>query len=184
MYLQVVRRICLGRCCASETYAPCGHCPTQQVICIHVLSQDFDYLRERCGHRYVKVKGDSCWDNKGRQLFLNDPTIEISISDYLDLIEVAEEHETCISWYMGKLPLHTDVPEMFEDIVNAPNSPWRKYGNCFGENNKGVHTYFGCGGNTTCIHSDPSENLLFVVTGEKFMDIYPPCDAACSSIGL
>ncbi|CAK9097405.1 unnamed protein product [Durusdinium trenchii] len=140
---------------------------------------DFDYLRERCGHRYVKVKGDSCWDNKGRQLFLNDPTIEISISDYLDLIEVAEEHETCISWYMGKLPLHTDVPEMFEDIVNAPNSPWRKYGNCFGENNKGVHTYFGCGGNTTCIHSDPSENLLFVVTGEKFMDIYPPCDAAC-----
>lgn len=141
-------------------------------------------MRERCGHRYVKVKGDSCWDNKGRQLFLNDPTIEISISDYLDLIEVAEEHETCISWYMGKLPLHTDVPEMFEDIVNAPNSPWRKYGNCFGENNKGVHTYFGCGGNTTCIHSDPSENLLFVVTGEKFMDIYPPCDAACSSIGL
>lgn len=37
---------------------------------------EFDYLRERCGHRYVKVKGDSCWDNKGRQLFLNDPTIE------------------------------------------------------------------------------------------------------------
>lgn len=140
---------------------------------------DFDYLRERCGHRYVKVKGDSCWDNKGRQLFLNDPTIELSISDYLDLIEVAEEHETCISWYMGKLPLHTDVPEMFDDICNAPNSPWRKYGSCFGENNKGVHTYFGCGGNTTCLHADPSENLLLVVMGEKFMDIYPPCDAAC-----
>lgn len=140
---------------------------------------DFDYLRERCGHRYVKVKGDSCWDNKGRQLFLNDPTIEISIADYLDLIEVAEEHETCISWYMGKLPLHTDVPEMFDDICNAPNSPWRKYGSCFGENNKGVHTYFGCGGNTTCLHADPSENLLLVVMGEKFMDVYPPCDAAC-----
>ena len=43
--------------------------------------QDFDYMRARCGHRYVKVKGDSCWDNKGRQLFLNDPTIEISVSD-------------------------------------------------------------------------------------------------------
>jgi len=140
---------------------------------------DFDYLRERCGHRYVKVKGDSCWDSKGRQLFLNDPTIEISISDYLDLVEVAEEHETCISWYMGKLPLHTDVPELFEDITNAPNSPFRKYGSCFGENNKGVHTYFGCGGNTTCIHSDPSENLLLVVAGEKFWDVYPPCDAAC-----
>ena len=140
---------------------------------------DFEYLRERCGHRYVKVKGDSCWDSKGRQLFLNDPTIEIRISDYLDLVEVAEEHETCISWYMGKLPLHTDVPEMFEDIANAPNSPFRKYGSCFGENNKGVHTYFGCGGNTTCIHSDPSENLLLVVSGEKFWDLYPPSNAAC-----
>ncbi|CAJ1334089.1 unnamed protein product [Effrenium voratum] len=140
---------------------------------------DFDYLRERCGSRYVKVKGDSCWDKQGRQLFLNDPTIEVSISDYLDLIELAEEHETCISWYMGKLPLHTDVPELFEDVTNSPNSPWRKFGTCFGENNKGVHTYFGCGGNTTCIHSDPSENLLLVLMGEKFMDIYPPADAAC-----
>ena len=53
---------------------------------------------------------------------------EISISDYLDLIELAEDHETGISWYMGKLPLHTDVPEMFEDICNAPNSPWRDLG--------------------------------------------------------
>lgn len=53
---------------------------------------------------------------------------EISISDYLDLIELAEDHETGISWYMGKLPLHTDVPEMFEDICNAPNSPWRNLG--------------------------------------------------------
>ena len=37
--------------------------------------------------------------------------------DYLDLVEVAEEHETCISWYMGKLPLHTDLPELFEDAI-------------------------------------------------------------------
>ena len=48
------------------------------------------------------------------------------MSDYLDLIEVAEEHETCISWYMGKLPLHTEVPEMFEDVCNARNGPWRR----------------------------------------------------------
>ena len=45
-----------------------------------------------------------------------------------------------------------------------------------------VHTYFGCGGNTTCLHADPSENLLLVVMGEKFLDIYPPCDAACNSV--
>ena len=72
----------------------------------------------------------------------------------------------------------------WQDINNSPNSPWRKFGTCFGENNKGVHTYFGCGGNTTCIHSDPSENLLMVVMGEKFMDIYPPCDAACALLEL
>eukprot|EP00440_Ansanella_granifera_P026970 gb/GFBE01029290.1/.p1 GENE.gb/GFBE01029290.1/~~gb/GFBE01029290.1/.p1 ORF type:complete len:624 (+),score=113.26 gb/GFBE01029290.1/:1-1872(+) len=141
--------------------------------------QDFDYLRERCGHRYVRVKGDSCWDDEGRQLFLNDPTIEIKVSDYLDLIELAEEHETCISWYMGKLPLHQEVPELFEDIQNSKRSPFKKYGTCFGENAKGVHTYFGCGGNTTCIHCDPSENLMLVVSGEKFLDLYPPWEASC-----
>ena len=76
--------------------------------------------------------------------------------------------------------LVADVSTCLEEINNSPNSPWRKYGTCFGENNKGVHTYFGCGGNTTCIHTDPSENLLLVVMGEKFLDIYPPCDAACA----
>ena len=60
-----------------------------------------------------------------------------------------------------------------------PSLPSKSTGTVFGENNKGVHTYFGCGGNTTCIHSDPSENLLLVVSGEKFWDLYPPCDAAC-----
>eukprot|EP00931_Biecheleriopsis_adriatica_P032789 TRINITY_DN19088_c0_g4_i1.p1 TRINITY_DN19088_c0_g4~~TRINITY_DN19088_c0_g4_i1.p1 ORF type:complete len:632 (-),score=116.58 TRINITY_DN19088_c0_g4_i1:81-1976(-) len=141
--------------------------------------QDFDYLRERAGHRYVKVKGDSCWDEQGRQLFMNDPTIEISVSDFLDLVEIAEEHETCISWYMGKLPLHKEIPELFEDIQNSAETPYKKYGCIFGDNSKGVHTYFGCGGNTTCLHCDPSENLMACVMGEKWLDLYPPWEADC-----
>jgi len=140
---------------------------------------DFDYLHERCGQRYVKVKGDSCWDRHGRQLFLNDPTIEIPVSEYLDLIEVAEQHETCISWYMGKVPLREELPELWEDIEASPMSPMKKYGSCFGENSKGSYTYFGCGGNTTCIHCDPSENLMVVVAGEKTLDIFPPWEGDC-----
>jgi len=53
---------------------------------------DFDYLRERCGHRYVKVKGDSCWDNKGRQLFLNDPTIDAWSEPFGRIILLLENH--------------------------------------------------------------------------------------------
>lgn len=140
---------------------------------------DFEYLTERCGHRYVKVKGDSCWDAKGRQLFLNDPTIEIPVAEYLSLIETAEAHETCISWYMGKVPLREEMPELWEDILNAPKSPLKKFGSCFGPNDKGSYTYFGCGGNTTCLHTDPSENLMCVVSGEKWLDIFPPWQADC-----
>lgn len=141
--------------------------------------QDFDYLRARCGERYVKVKGDSCWDREGRQIFLNDPTIELPISEYLNLIEQAETHRTCISWYLGKVPLREEIPELWQDIQAAATSPLKRYESCFGPNPKGVHTYFGCGINTTCIHADPSENVLIVISGEKVFDLYPPWEADC-----
>ena len=81
------------------------------------------------GHSYIHVFcGTSTIFYVKARVGFSLPPKELSISDYLDLIEVAEEHETCISWYMGKLPLHTDVPEMFDDICNAPNSPWRCLG--------------------------------------------------------
>merc|ERR1712194_303623 len=55
----------------------------------------------------------------------------------------------------------------------------QQYGSCLGPNPKGVHTYFGCGGNTTATHCDPSENLLAVLSGTKVFYLYPPTDADC-----
>jgi len=140
--------------------------------------QDFNYLRCRCGDRLVSVKGDSTYDHKGRLIFFNDPSVRLTMSDYLDMIEEAEHDGSSVPFYMGKIPLSQEVPELVEDIDDAPASPWKKFGSCFGPLTvKGVHMYFGCGRNTSAIHWDPSENLLVVVSGSKTYELYPPCDA-------
>lgn len=141
--------------------------------------KDFDYLKELCGDRYVKVKCDACWDKKGNQIFVNDPAVELPMADFLDRIEECEATGDGSPFYMGKVPLKTDVPEMWEELLAAPASPMKKYGGCFGGNPKGCHTYFGVNGNTTAVHADPSENLLAVVMGTKVFEIYPPWDADC-----
>lgn len=139
--------------------------------------QDFEYLRNRCGHRYVKVKGDSCWDKDGRKIFVNDPAIELPFSEYLRHIEMAESVAGTTPFYMGKVQLQETCPELAEDVASAKAAPMKKFGGCFGGNAKGMHTYFGAGGNTTSIHCDPSENLLVVISGSKTFQLFPPWDA-------
>mmetsp|Transcript_19613 Transcript_19613/g.45653 ORF Transcript_19613/g.45653 Transcript_19613/m.45653 type:complete len:498 (-) Transcript_19613:57-1550(-) len=140
---------------------------------------DFSYLRKRCGQRPVKLKGDLAADRDGRSLFMADPTVEMPFAEYLDLVEEAERLSKPPAFYMGKMPLHRELPELFEDINSAPGSPWAKLSSCFGANSAGVHTYFGCGRNSTAIHFDPSENLLVVVAGTKTFELYPPADVDC-----
>jgi len=137
---------------------------------------DFDYLRLRCGSRSVKVKGDHCFARDGRRVFVSDPQVEIPLEEYLSMIEECEKHAEPPSFYMGKVPLKQELPELVEDIESAPVSPLKKYGSCFGPNPRGAYTYFGCGRNSTATHFDPSENLLMVISGKKRFMLFPPTD--------
>lgn len=139
----------------------------------------FAYLNERCGNRPIKVKADSFVDEKGRQLYVSDPSAEMPFSEFLLRVEQAECYAASPSCYMGKTKLLEFLPELKEDLEDSPNGPMQLYGECFGSNQKGAHIYFGCGMNTTAIHCDPSENLLVVVSGTKTFEIYPPTDADC-----
>lgn len=83
-----------------------------------------------------------------------------------------------VPFYLGKVPLRKELPELAAEIEQAPTCPKRKYGSCFGEPvPDGVFTYFGCDRNTTAIHFDASENLMLCVSGTKRLWLFPPSDA-------
>uniref|UniRef100_A0A7S4QGJ8 JmjC domain-containing protein n=1 Tax=Alexandrium monilatum TaxID=311494 RepID=A0A7S4QGJ8_9DINO len=140
---------------------------------------DFGYLRRRCGSKPVKVKGDLVEDRDGRKVFVTDPAVQMPFGEYLGMVEEAERNQTAPAFYMGKVPLSDELPELVADIDAASASPISKYGQCFGPNPKGIHTYFGCSRNTTATHFDPSENLLLVVSGSKTFELYHPSDVDC-----
>merc|ERR1719379_1737348 len=99
--------------------------------------------------------------------------------EFLDQVEGVEQNGESLPFYMGKNPLAEELPELVDDIEAASGSPIKRYGGCFGPNNKGVYTYFGSGHNTTGIHFDPSENLVLLVSGTKTFDLFPPWEADC-----
>lgn len=138
---------------------------------------DFDYLRERCGRRLIKVKSNLFHDKDGREIFISDPSVEIPFSMYLDRIEEAEDTNCTPGAYAGKLRLSEVLPEMVEDLENSSAGPMQQFSSVLGPT-KGdqPHTYFGCGGNTTACHCDPSENILVLISGTKRFEIFPPTD--------
>merc|ERR1711972_1168952 len=81
-------------------------------------------------------------------------------------------------FYLGKVPLRAELPELAAELEAAAACPDRIYGGCFGPMKpEGVYTYLGCGRNTTPIHFDAHENLLVCLCGEKRLLLYPPSDA-------
>merc|ERR1719330_877710 len=81
-------------------------------------------------------------------------------------------------FYLGKVPLAQELPELAEEIAQAQTCPRREYGSCFGGLvPQGVFTYLGCGRNTTPVHFDAYENLMLCLCGSKRVWLYPPCDA-------
>lgn len=140
---------------------------------------DFSYLRARCGHRRVQLKADRLLDRSGRRYFVDDPTEDATLSDFLALLEDAERRQASPTRYLGKSNLCRVAPELADDIAAAPRAPLAQFATCFGPNTQGVHTYLGCGFNTTPIHCDSGENLLAVLAGTKRFDLYPPTDADC-----
>lgn len=140
---------------------------------------DLDYLRRRCGHRRVAVKSLGHDDRDGRKVFVTDPELKIPLVAFLENIEAFERGEGGPPpFYVGKIPLRVEMPELAEDVERASASPQKVYGDCFGPHiNQGVFTYFGCGRNTTAVHFDVHENLQICLCGTKRFWLFPPSDA-------
>lgn len=139
---------------------------------------DFDYLRRRCGQRRVLVKALAHDDGAGRPVFVSDPELKLPLAAFLDSVEAHERDGVKSPFYLGKVPLRAELPEIDEDIQQAPACPQRAYGSCFGPLiQEGVFTYFGCGRNTTPVHFDVHENLMLCISGTKHIMLYPPGDA-------
>eukprot|EP00811_Abedinium_folium_P001291 NODE_11180_length_1302_cov_12.258723.p3 GENE.NODE_11180_length_1302_cov_12.258723~~NODE_11180_length_1302_cov_12.258723.p3 ORF type:complete len:202 (-),score=41.88 NODE_11180_length_1302_cov_12.258723:221-826(-) len=102
---------------------------------------------------------------------------------FMGFIEALEEHARSGKvppYYVGKVPLRAELPEVAEEIEAAPSCPRRVLGSCFGAHIKeGVFTYLGAGRNTTSVHFDGHENLLLCLRGTKRLHLYPPSDACC-----
>lgn len=138
---------------------------------------DFDYLRDRCGSRMIKVKANLFHDRDGREIFISDPNVEIPFSMYLDRLEEADQTNCTPGAYAGKLRLADFLPEMVEDLDNCSAGPMQQFSSVLGPlKGKQPHTYFGGGNNTTALHCDPSENILVVISGMKTFELFPPTD--------
>lgn len=139
---------------------------------------DMKFLRRLCGHRRVCTKSLAHDDVAGRMVFVTDPELRLPLSAFLDAMEAYERDGTRMPFYLGKVPLRKELPELADEIERAAMCPRRKYGTCFGELiPEGVFTYLGCGRNTTPVHFDGHENLLLCVFGGKRLHLYPPSDA-------
>lgn len=140
---------------------------------------DFDFLRHRCGHRRVPVKSLALDDKDGRPIFVSDPEIKMPLVGFLSAVEASERSGQRCPFYLGKVPLRSELPELDEALAVACSSPAHVLGEeCFGKlNREGVYTYFGCDRNVTPTHFDGYENLLICLCGTKRLWLYPPSDA-------
>lgn len=139
---------------------------------------DTAFLRRVCGHRRVLVKSLAHKDQEGRPVFVSDPELRLPLAAFLDKVEAHEHSGSEQPFYLGKVPLRKELPELAEKIERAVSCPRRVYGSCFGSLvPDGVFTYFGCGRNTTAVHWDAHENLLMCLCGTKRLLLYPPSDA-------
>jgi len=139
---------------------------------------DATFLRNHCGTRRVLVKSLAHTDLDGRPVFVSDPELKLPLAAFLDAVDAHEAVGAPQPFYLGKVPLSKELPELAEIIEKAPTCPRRIFGKCFGDLvTQGVFTYFGCGRNTTAVHFDAHENLLLCLCGTKRLWLYPPSDA-------
>lgn len=139
---------------------------------------DFAFLRRRCGHRRVPVKSLALDDSKGRPVFISDPELRLPLVAFLDAVEESERNGTRCPFYLGKVPLRAELPELHAELEAHLPEAVARLSSCFGPLiPQGIFTYFGCDRNVTSTHFDKSENLLLCVCGTKRLWLYPPSDA-------
>ena len=141
------------------------------------LFADYEYVRRRCGHRHVPYRSYGASDADGRRHFVTKSETCLPLSAFLDAVEACEADGGDMPFYVGGVPLATEVPELSEDVLAAPFRLPELYGECFGPLiETGAYTYWGAGRNVTTLHYDTYENLLLCVTGTKRLWLYPPSD--------
>jgi len=124
------------------------------------------------------VKSLGYEDQQGRPIFVSDPELKLPFAAFLDSLEEHARSGARVPFYLGKVPLRKELPELAQEIERAPTCPLRDFGTCFGSLvPEGVFTYFGCGRNTTALHYDANDNLLLCIRGTKRLLLYPPSDA-------
>merc|ERR1711908_39274 len=84
---------------------------------------DFGYLRQRCSHHRVAVKAIAHSDRDGRAVFVGNPELRVPLCGILESIEASETNGSWMPFYMGKVPLRSELPELAEDIDGSPSSP-------------------------------------------------------------
>eukprot|EP00913_Durusdinium_trenchii_P011596 g10890.t1 len=94
-----------------ERFEPCGRLP------------DFDFLRQKCSHRRVLVKSLGFQDGAGRLQFMTDPELKLPFAAYLEAVERCERGEAAMPYYLGKVPLAAELPELAEEIRAARTDP-------------------------------------------------------------
>ena len=152
----------------ASRFPPLGHFP------------DFTFLRERCGHRRVPVKSLALDDKEGRPVFATDPEMRMTMNDFLDAVEESEATGSRCPFYLGKVALRAELPELDEVLRAAKSgSPVHAVAStCFGKLHKdGTYAYFGCDRNVTPTHFDGFENMLVCLCGTKRLWLFPPSDA-------
>ena len=134
--------------------------------------------------RRVPVKSLAVKDRNGRPVFVSDPEMRMTLHDFLDSVEASERAGSRCPFYLGKVPLRAELPELHQALnreggceggmgpVDALASE------CFGKPHAdGIFTYFGCARQVTPTHFDGFENLIVCICGTKRLWLYPPSDA-------
>lgn len=100
---------------------------------------------------------------------------------FCDAVEACEREGTRCPFYLGKVPLQQELPEIAQAIDECKDaSPGAVLGDCFGPLiPEGIFTYYGCGHNVSATHYDPHENMMLCVCGTKRVWLYPPSDLHC-----
>ena len=71
--------------------------------------------------------------------------------DFLAMVETCERDGSTCPFYLGKVPLRTELPELNEDLERSPPPVVASLAECFGPLlPQGVFTYFGCSRQVTC----------------------------------
>ncbi|CAD7699091.1 unnamed protein product [Ostreobium quekettii] len=136
------------------------------------------YLKEHVGHANIRVRAkpqqDGMFGDVGR---LGEGCIhlydfeEVNFGDFLESLDASSP-----AYYGARLQVQEDLPELVPDMPNFYELPWRE---AFGVPYKGgIIAYFGSGKQSTPLHYDPLENLIFMVQGSKTFLLFHPSDSA------